>query len=173
MMNEDTLKEAFNRFRNQYFEKEPDLYQQLTTQGQSPNVLLVTCSDSRIVPDHLFSTKPGDLFVVRSVANLIHPFDDKQQCTQAALEYAVCHLKVGHIIVMGHSQCGGIKALLQAEEGLSAGNCIDAWIKSAQPVAKKIKENHSTLNLDEQCHHAELASIQHSLTLLERLSIYS
>ena len=153
-----TLKHAFARFKSHYFEKKPAL--------KTPPIMLITCSDSRIVPPELFGTER--LFVVRSVGNLIHPFDDQQKETQAAIKHAVHDLNVEHIIILGHSQCGGIKALLQREDGNSAGNCIDAWIQGASPVAQQIKTTHATSTLEEQSRSAELASVQHGLTLLAK-----
>ncbi|MFC5069844.1 carbonic anhydrase [Flaviflagellibacter deserti] len=102
---------------------------QLAALGQAPSALIVGCCDSRVSPETIFSAGLGELFVVRNVANVIPPFrpDGKQHGTSAAIEFALHGLSVPHIVVMGHSQCGGVKAYLNASEG-SRGEFIGPWM---------------------------------------------
>ncbi|MDC0032388.1 hypothetical protein OAJ23_02905, partial [Pelagibacteraceae bacterium] len=80
-------------------------------EGQKPSAIVITCSDSRVIPTNIFNTKPGEFFIHRNIANLVPPYDldSDNTGTAAALEFAVCSLKVSHIIILGHSECGGIK----------------------------------------------------------------
>lgn len=121
---------GFERFQNGAVGPDSELFEELK-QGQSPRALLIGCSDSRVDPAILTDCAPGDLFVVRNVANLVPPCetDAGYHGVSAALEYAVCHLKVGHIIVLGHSQCGGIKALMEGVCSCDEHSFIGRWVK--------------------------------------------
>ena len=124
------LLQGFSRFRKAYFEKNTLLFQQLT-QGQSPHTLLIACSDSRVDPALLFGVKPGELFVVRNVANLVPPYqpDARLHGTSSAIEFAVRDLKVSQIIVLGHSNCGGIHALCRHLKGeVLEREFIERWV---------------------------------------------
>src|SRR5271155_4026926 len=101
---------GFRKFRDKYFANEHPLYRRLSTVGQVPKTLIIACSDSRVDPAILTSASPGELFVVRNVANLVPPFQKGggYHGVSAAIEFAVVNLKVENIIVMGHRQCGGI-----------------------------------------------------------------
>ena len=100
---------GFRHFQGNYFHGDNELFSQLKN-GQQPKTLVISCSDSRVDPSLLTGAEPGDLFVIRNVANLVPPYepDARYHGVSAALEYAVCQLQVEHIIVLGHSQCGGI-----------------------------------------------------------------
>ena len=91
---------------------ERDRFEELAEQGQSPEILLIGCCDSRVSPELIFDAGPGEMFVLRNVANLVPPYqpNDDYHGTSAAIEFAVMGLKVKHIVVMGHAQCGGVKA---------------------------------------------------------------
>lgn len=131
------LLNRYQQFYNEYFVDTPELYQQLVKEGQSPKTLIIACSDSRVDPSILFKSEPGELFVIRNVANLVPPFEsDFSHChgTSAAIEYAVRHLKVENIIVLGHSHCGGIKTLVDKHN--HQHNFIDAWLSIADTVAQ-------------------------------------
>ncbi len=128
----DTLLNGFERFREKYFESSNKPYDHLKI-AQQPNVLVIACSDSRVDPAILFDANPGDLFVVRNVANLVPPYSD-HGCAlgvSAALEFAVCQLEVKHVVVLGHSQCGGIQALASGADG----EFIPQWIEIAEDAA--------------------------------------
>jgi carbonic anhydrase len=109
------LIDGFRRFRAAHFEEKKQLFQELVTKGQSPKVMVVACSDSRVDPAIITGAEPGDLFVVRNVANLVPPYepDGTYHGTSAALEFAVRFLGVEDIIVLGHAKCGGIHALME------------------------------------------------------------
>lgn len=122
---------GFEKFRNQYYEGSDRPFDRLQI-AQSPSVLVLACSDSRVDPAILLDAVPGQLFVVRNVANLVPPrsADGGTHGVSAALEFAVCVLRVRHIIILGHSQCGGIRALLDD----ASGEFISQWMNIARPV---------------------------------------
>ncbi len=110
----DHLTDRFRRFKYRHFAPNQDHYEKLATEGQSPDVMIVSCCDSRVDPETLFSAMPGELFVVRNVANLVPPFETqgKYHGVSAALEFAALNLRVKHIVVIGHSGCGGVRACI-------------------------------------------------------------
>ncbi|MEO5368404.1 MAG: hypothetical protein H7831_19010, partial [Magnetococcus sp. WYHC-3] len=110
----ERLRSGHRRFLEQDFPRHRDMFQRLSRDGQKPRALLVACSDSRVHPNLLTHSGPGELFLVRNVANLVPPWDPSggYHGTSAALEFAVCRLEVEAIIVMGHSHCGGVRALV-------------------------------------------------------------
>jgi carbonic anhydrase len=110
----DHLADRFRRFKYRHFAPNQDHYEKLAAEGQNPDVMIVSCSDSRVDPEMLFSAMPGELFVVRNVANLVPPFETqgKYHGVSAALEFAALNIRVKHIVVLGHSGCGGVRACL-------------------------------------------------------------
>jgi len=121
-----------------------DRYRQLAENGQSPHTLVVACSDSRAAPELIFDAGPGELFVIRNVANMVPPYepDGHFHSTSAALEFAVQVLKVTDIVVMGHGRCGGIRAALDPNaEPLSPGDFIGRWMSLVKPAAEQIQSN--------------------------------
>lgn len=165
MKNLDLLIEGFRRFRQRYFIEQPELYQKLVERGQHPRAMVIACADSRAHPAHVTDTPPGEIFVVRNVANLVPPRvdDGKTHGTSAALEFAVKHLKVPHIIVMGHSQCGGIRALVEGEHDAGTHGFIDPWMKIATPAREQVLKAHPGKPLDQLCRLCEKAAIGVSL----------
>ncbi len=120
-------------------------FRELAESGQSPRVLVIGCCDSRVSPEAIFDVGPGELFVARNVANLVPTYgpDAHHHGTSAALEYAVMGLRVEHVVVMGHAQCGGVTAYVQNEldpyaRPLSAGDFIGQWITLIAPAAKSL-----------------------------------
>lgn len=109
------LIEGFSRFRERHFAKDDALFRELVEQGQTPKTLVVACCDARVDPALILDCAPGDLFVIRNVANLVPPAENQGHYhgTSAALEFGVRNLGVENIIVLGHAQCGGIHALLE------------------------------------------------------------
>ncbi len=142
-----TLLDGYQNFYQKYFIENPEVYEKLVKDGQSPKTLVIACSDSRVDPSILLDTKPGDIFVIRNVANLVPPFEsDFGGChgTSAAIEYAVNHLKVENIIILGHSDCGGIKALISDHH--NDHTFIDNWLTvahDAKQAALKAAHNES------------------------------
>jgi len=110
------------------FKKEEELYQKLAQHGQHPKVLWIGCSDSRIVPEFIVNADAGDLFILRNIANIIPPCEANDLCSSSVLEYAVLELKVEHIVVCGHTGCGGITALVK---GTPNNSRVSEWLKYA------------------------------------------
>ncbi len=124
------LLNGFRKFREMYFEKSPELYRDMLSQGQSPRFAVVACSDSRVDPAIVLQTEPGDIFAVRNVAGLVSPYDGDghDHGTSSALEFAVTGLGVDHVIVIGHTHCGGVAAMVRGQEGGHAGGeLVAAW----------------------------------------------
>lgn len=133
------LKAGIQRFRQRFYEDNKALMQTLVDQGQAPPALLISCSDSRVDPTLLTDADPGQLFVVRNVANLVPPYDPAHHFdgAGAAIEYAVRDLKVDHIIVLGHAHCGGIKAMLGAAGGQWPDrDFIGTWVSMALDASR-------------------------------------
>ena len=138
------LLDGYYRFRNGNFKQEKQRYETLAEKGQKPETLMIACCDSRAAPETIFSASPGEIFVVRNVANLVPPYDPDEgyHSTSAALEFAVQALRVKNIIVMGHGRCGGINAALDPNmEPLSPGDFIGKWMELLKPAAEAIGKN--------------------------------
>jgi carbonic anhydrase len=134
------LIEGYYSFRTGRLPREQRRYHDLAEHGQSPEIMLIGCCDSRVSPDVIFDARPGELFVVRNVANLVPPFspDDAYHGVSAALEFAVQVLRVKHIVVLGHARCGGIKAFAERQAPLSPGDFIGKWMSMIAPAADAI-----------------------------------
>jgi len=147
----ERLIEGFRRFRASYFRDHGELFADLAQHGQSPHALIVSCCDSRVDPQLLFSTQPGDIFVIRNVANLVPPYDPSSgyHGTSAALEFGVRSLRVKNVVVLGHKHCGGVQALLQ-QTVRPTGEFIGPWMNIAWPARERAiaagpPETHQTL----------------------------
>jgi carbonic anhydrase len=157
--------DGVGQFR-EYFAENLELFHHLATQGQAPEVLFITCSDSRIVPNLITGTGPGDLFVMRTVANLVPPYGTGEMSVGAAIEYAILHLHQGHIVVCGHTDCGGIRAL-DAPPDWSREPHIARWIEHARPAKTKVEA--SGIPAEER----HLATVRENVLLqLEHLRSY-
>jgi carbonic anhydrase len=157
----ETLLNGYRNFMSGRYAHESDRYRVLAEHGQQPHTLLVACCDSRSAPETIFDCGPGELFVVRNVANMVPPYepDGQYHATSAALEFAVQALKIQNIVVMGHGRCGGIKAALDpAAEPLSPGDFIGRWMSLLRPAAEQIQSN-------------DLMTQSERQTALERVSI--
>lgn len=166
------LMEGYRRFHHQYFGKSSKpLYQHLVEKGQSPKTMVIACSDSRVDPAIILNAEPGDLFTVRNVANLVPPCekDSKHHGTSAALEFAVCFLKVEHIILFGHSHCGGIRALLSRTDNdaeVNGSGFIASWMDIAKSAKEKaIAESSSPSECETRCcEYSLIGSLDNLLT---------
>jgi carbonic anhydrase len=118
---------------------EQDRYRALSERGQAPQVLVIGCCDSRVSPEAIFDAGPGELFVVRNVANIVPPYspDNQAHGVSAALEFGVAALKIKHVVVLGHAQCGGVKAFAEDAEPLTPGDFIGRWMSLMAPAAEK------------------------------------
>lgn len=133
------LLDGYRAFTSQRLPTEQTRYRELSERGQSPAVMVIGCCDSRVSPEVIFDAGPGELFVVRNVANLVPPYapDEAAHGVSAALEFAVQVLRVKHIVVLGHAQCGGIKALAEESAPLSPGDFIGRWMALLDPTLKQ------------------------------------
>lgn len=127
---------GYRSFAEHRLPTEQSRYRELADGGQSPEVMVIGCCDSRVSPEVIFDAGPGELFVVRNVANLVPPYapDGEAHGVSSALEFAVQVLKVKHIVVLGHAQCGGIRALVQGPAPLSPGDFIGKWMSLLAPA---------------------------------------
>ena len=147
-------------------------YHTLGTQGQSPRVLMITCCDSRIDPCELTGASVGDLFIVRNVANFIPSAETTDgiayDSTMAAIQYAVLHLEVSDLVVLGHTQCGGIAAVMDTDDSTPATNEIQQWIQLIIPAKKRWHSESSSvsdMSPHDQCaQHAIQYSLNNCMT---------
>lgn len=160
---------GFKGFQKEYFCEDRELFTSLK-QGQRPKVALIGCSDSRVDPSMMVRSEPGDLFIIRNVANLIPPcqLDQSYHGVSAALEYAVCHLEVEHIIVLGHSNCGGIRSLMEGIPSNTNDEYITKWVNIAERARVKVLSEFKNATRERQakaCEHAAiLVSLENLLT---------
>jgi carbonic anhydrase len=135
----DPLLDGYRRFRAEIWPSERARYEALARGGQRPDTLVVACSDSRVDPQTVFGAVPGELFVVRNVAGLVPPFspDAGYHGTSAALEYGVRVLKVARVVVLGHAQCGGVRAMLEGTPA-EAKDFVAPWMSIAAPVLRRL-----------------------------------
>jgi carbonic anhydrase len=160
------LAAGFRRFQSAYYGERRELVERLARHGQAPKVMVVACCDSRVDPAIVTDCDPGDLFVVRNVANLVPPFEEGggYHGTSAALEFAVRCLHVGHVIVMGHARCGGIRALLgdiRIEGG--ASQFIAPWMSIAEEARREVAATHGANETESRAVACEQAAIRVSL----------
>jgi len=139
------LVQGYESFLSGRFGQEHQRFRALAEEGQRPATMIVGCCDSRVSPEVIFDARPGELFVLRNVANLVPPYepDEHHHGASAALEYAVMALKVRHIVVMGHAQCGGVAAFAETfanpePRPLSEGDFIGRWIKLLGPAVDHV-----------------------------------
>ncbi len=139
---------GYAHFRKTRLARERERYEELAETGQKPDTMIIACCDSRSAPETIFGTAPGEIFVVRNVANIMPPYESNGDYhgTSAALEFAVQELRVKHIVVMGHGRCGGIDAFRRQLSGevakpLSPGDFIGKWISLLEPVAHSIERS--------------------------------
>ena len=163
-----SLLDGYRSFKANRFARDSARYRSLAEHGQSPEVMVIGCSDSRSSPETLFDAAPGELFIVRNVANLAPPYQAEggRHGTSAAIEFGVQGLKVKHIVVLGHARCGGIQAVLQSNrQPLSEGDFVGRWMDLLAPVAEEIANaGHSSAAERQQA--MERASIRRSIANL-------
>ncbi len=127
----EKLADRFRRFHHRHFLPKAEEYEELAAYGQDPEAMVISCSDSRVDPETIFSAMPGELFVVRNVANLVPPYETggKFHGVSSAIEFAVLNLRIKHLIVMGHSGCGGVKAALDQSAAIQTeAQFISRWM---------------------------------------------
>ena len=155
----ENLIAGYQAFRAKYATGDKSIMKSLSINGQNPSIMIVSCCDSRVDPGLILQCDPGKLFIVRNVANIVPPFekDDYHHGTSAALEFAICFLEVKHLILLGHSQCGGIETLVK-------GNLIkkDDFISNWVSIIKD--EDHLNCSADEYAKIGLEKSYQNCLT---------
>jgi carbonic anhydrase len=121
-----------------HYEERRELFGRLATEGQSPEVLFISCSDSRVPPELITGSDPGDLFVLRLVANIVPPYGVGQEAVGAAIEYSILQLGIRQIVICGHTDCGGVKALDDQPDWSRAPH-IARWIEHARPAKTQVE----------------------------------
>lgn len=149
---------GFHGFRNEYLLKDKEFFEQLA-HGQSPKTLVIACCDSRTDPAIILGCKPGDLFVVRSIAAIVPDKDSagKHDAVIAAIEYGIKHLEVHDIVVMGHSNCGGIHGLLNPDK-IRSEEFISRWVSLALPAVQRIDHENPGIDARMRCRLCEEGS---------------
>ena len=139
-----SLINGYHTFRQRYFGDQDTVYRR---DGQQPKAMVIACVDSRVDPSLIFNSEPGDVLVVRNIANLIPPYQrrDDYEATSAALEFAVCHLAIPDIVILGHSRCAGIRSLCVPVQN---DTFIRPWMQLAYPAYQQVKDRYPAL--DEQ-----------------------
>ncbi|TDK30352.1 carbonic anhydrase [Rhizobium deserti] len=165
----DRLLSGYRNFMSGRYSDERERYRVLAETGQAPHTLIIACCDSRAAPETIFDCGPGELFVVRNIANMVPPYEPDSQFhgTSAALEYAIQVLKIRNIVVMGHGRCGGIQAALDLDmQPLSPGDFIGKWIGLVRPAAEQIQSNDLMTQTERQTA-LERVSIRNSIANLQ------
>jgi len=162
------LLEGYSAFRSGRLKSEQDRYRELAETGQSPEVMIIGCCDSRVSPEVIFDARPGELFVVRNVANLVPPYETggTYHGVSAALEFGVGVLKVKHIVVLGHAHCGGVKAFAEETMPISPGDFIGRWMSLIAPAAERVGPRDS-MSHAEYLERMEKASVVNTLENLK------
>jgi carbonic anhydrase len=158
------LIDGYGAFANGRLHAEQNRYRHLAERGQAPEIMVIGCCDSRVSPEVIFDAGPGELFVVRNVANLVPPYapDGMYHGVSAALEFGVGVLKIKHIVVLGHAHCGGVSAYVEAAAPISPGDFIGQWMSLMAPAAEKVGPR-GDLTRTEYLERMEKASIVNTL----------
>jgi carbonic anhydrase len=161
----DRLIEGYRTFQRTTFAEQRQHYKRLAARGQAPKVLIISCSDSRVSPDIVFTTPPGAIFVARNIANIVPPYhpDGGPRSIGAAVEYAVKVLNVTDIVIKGHARCGGVHALINNGDGLPDNDYLKPWVEIAAPARKLLPPNFDSLGEAERRRVSEQAVIQNSI----------
>jgi carbonic anhydrase len=163
---------GIHRFRKQYWSANKELFRRLAEHGQCPEVLFITCSDSRVDPVTITDVKPGDLFIFRNIGNFVPPYSEnllEGTGVAAAVEYAVEHCKVRDIVVLGHSDCGAIKALYEERDHFAATPHIGPWLRHGDRTMAVVTANYPELSREERC---GITAKENVLLQMENLRTY-
>src|SRR5688500_15288046 len=139
------LLHGYERFRREYFAGERAFLRRLATEGQNPSALYIGCSDSRVVPEILTSSSPGELFVIRNIANQAPELTHPDASVGAAIDYALGVLKAPHVVVCGHYGCGGVKAALDGRDQVRAFPSLHEWLAGLEPAVARAREREGDL----------------------------
>ncbi|MBK1879796.1 carbonic anhydrase [Pelagicoccus mobilis] len=124
----ESLREGYQNYLNTEYAEKKDLFATLATKGQSPKVLWIGCVDSRVMPEKILGADPGELLILRNVANMVPPLAADEASVGSVVHFAVAALKVSHIVVCGHSDCGGVKALMNLGKG-PMDRMLSSWVE--------------------------------------------
>ena len=164
----DHLLKGHANFMSDRYVREKERYRELAASGQSPTTMIIACCDSRAAPEMIFDAEPGELFVLRNVANLVPTYqpDGGQHGTSAGIEFAVKGLGIAHIVIMGHGRCGGIAAALNpAPSPLHSGDFIGKWMSMLGDLPKQLDQN-DLMTAGERQRALERISIRNSVSNL-------
>jgi carbonic anhydrase len=154
----EKLADRYRRFHHRHFLPKAEEYEELATHGQNPEAMVISCSDSRVDPETIFSAMPGEMFVVRNVANLVPPYETggKFHGVSSAIEFAVLNLRIKHLIIMGHSGCGGVKAALDQSAAIQTeAQFISRWMSMLDDARLRVLAAHQ-----DSPHHVKLAALE-------------
>jgi carbonic anhydrase len=160
----EKLSKGYERFRKGYFEQNRERLEQLADK-QTPEIAMISCCDSRVDPGILFDLEPGDLFVIRNVANLVPPFETRGDYhgTSAALQFAVTCLQVKQVVVLGHANCGGIRALMENNSAIQTDGFIDSWMNLAAKAKKEVLARDDLKTPEQRINACEITAVGHSI----------
>lgn len=166
------LLEGVHRFQQGEFGKHKEMFRRLSREGQKPHTLFITCADSRLVAELITQSKPGDLFVIKNIGNIVPPPDPEGGCnsTGAGIEFAVDVLGVSDIVVCGHTQCGAVSALMQADGGPPELKHLRGWVSLMRPVRDTIERKYNHLVTDQE--RIRAAEEENVLFSIDRLHEY-
>lgn len=165
----EQLTDRFRRFKQRHFDHLAASYDELARHGQNPEVMVISCCDSRVDPETIFSAMPGELFVVRNVANLVPPYETggRFHGVSSAIEFAVLNLRVKHVVVMGHSGCGGIKAAIDHNAAIQTeAQFISKWMSMLDDARLKVLSSHQSCSASERQLALEKEGIKQSIANL-------
>lgn len=165
----DTLADRYRRFKYRHFVPNASHYEDLATHGQNPETMVISCSDSRVDPETIFSAMPGELFVLRNIANLVPPFETggNYHGVSSAIEFAILNLNLKHLIVIGHSGCGGIKAALNQNAAIQTeAKFISRWMSMLDDARLAVLKDNPNASPEERQRALELEGVKQTLTNL-------
>ncbi|XP_041021729.1 beta carbonic anhydrase 5, chloroplastic-like isoform X1 [Juglans microcarpa x Juglans regia] len=156
------MKQRFLNFKRQKYIKESEYFQTIA-EAQYPKFMVIACADSRVCPSNVLGFQPGEAFMIRNVANLVPPLENGPSETNAALEFAVNTLEVENILVIGHSSCGGIQALMSMQDDADSKSFLHKWVVNAKAAKLRAEADAAHYSFDQQCRHCEKDSVNLSL----------
>ncbi len=165
----ELLADRYRRFKFRNYVPNADHYEELATHGQNPDTMIISCCDSRVDPETIFNAMPGELFVLRNVANLVPPYETggKFHGVSAAIEFAILNLRINHLIVMGHSSCGGVKAALDQHAAVQTdAQFISRWMSMLDEARLSVLASHQNAPQAERQAALEMAAIKTSINNL-------
>lgn len=162
----DSLTDRYRRFKYRHFAPNASHYEELATHGQNPETMIISCSDSRVDPETIFSAMPGELFVLRNIANLVPPYETggHYHGVSSAIEFAILNLNLKNLIVIGHSGCGGIKAALDQKAAIQTeAQFISRWMSMLDDARLAVLASHQNSTPEQRQRALEFAGIKQTL----------